>query len=205
MVTDDARVVDARSCQLESWARHNRDGRVELWAQPGCNVGGAELTAGGSWQHADGHTAHTDRVLQAKTLWRTLEAGTWAWGTAVGVVDRPEDRVTEPYFYVPASVKLHGEQLFGHLNVGMRREGSLRRNVVTGGLALEGQISQRNWLVGETFAQDRGRPFYQAGLRHWIVQDRMQVDATVGDRIGAGGRERWFSIGLRLLSPPFLP
>jgi hypothetical protein len=36
----------------------------------------------------------------------------------------------------------------------------------------------------------------------------VQIDATYGDRFGAsefGKNERWFSIGLRLLSPAFLP
>jgi hypothetical protein len=37
------------------------------------------------------------------------------------------------------------------------------------------------------------------------VPDRVQVDTTYGDRVGAGGMERWMSVGLRLLSPPFLP
>jgi len=37
------------------------------------------------------------------------------------------------------------------------------------------------------------------------VPDRVQLDATYGNRNGGGTGERWFSIGLRLLSVPFLP
>jgi len=33
----------------------------------------------------------------------------------------------------------------------------------------------------------------------------VQVDATYGNRAGSSTQERWFSIGLRLLSSPFLP
>lgn len=207
MITDDARIVDAQSCQVESWIHRHRDHSRELWALPGCNPGGGvELTLGGGWRQEDGRTLHGDRVLQAKTLWRTLEGDSaWAWGTAVGTVRHPESGGSDAYAYLPLSAKLVGERLFLHANLGLRHEGGTHQRVTTSGLALEGQWSPRVWLVGEAFVQDRSRPQYQLGLRFWIVPDRVQVDTTVGDRVGAGGAERWMSVGLRLLSPPFLP
>ncbi len=36
MYTDDARIVDPKSCQVESWIRFNRDS-TEYWALPACN------------------------------------------------------------------------------------------------------------------------------------------------------------------------
>ena len=45
----------------------------------------------------------------------------------------------------------------------------------------------------------------QLGLRAWIVPDRVQVDATVGHQGGPDRAGTWASIGLRLLSLPFLP
>ncbi|HEV7803033.1 MAG TPA: hypothetical protein VGP15_18310 [Burkholderiales bacterium] len=48
----------------------------------------------------------------------------------------------------------------------------------------------------------------QAGLRYWVVSGRLQVDAvdaTYGDRLGNGRGEHWFSVGLRVLTPAFLP
>lgn len=207
MVTDDARIVDPKSCQLESWWRRNRGGGTELWLQPGCNpTGNLELTLGGAWARADGSTSNTDRVLQAKTLWRSLEGdSTWAWGTALGAVERPQAGGTDIYGYVPLTVSLYEGRLFVHANLGLRRDDALRRNMTTSGLGLEAQVSPRTWIVGETFVQDRGRPLYQVGVRYWVVPERVQVDTTFGDRLGAGGQERWISIGLRLLSPAFLP
>jgi hypothetical protein len=207
MITDDARIVDAQSCQVESWLQTHRDHSREFWALPGCNPGGeVELTLGGGWRHEDGQTRNSDRLLQAKTLWRTLEGDSaWAWGTALGAVHRPLTSSTDVYAYLPLTVKLVGERLFLHANLGLRREGDTHEHVITSGLALEGQWSPRVWLVGETFVQDRGRPQFQFGLRFWVVPDRVQVDTTYGDRMGAGGAERWMSVGLRLLSPPFLP
>ncbi|BCU06419.1 hypothetical protein [Allochromatium tepidum] len=59
--------------------------------------------------------------------------------------------------------------------------------------------------IVETLGQDQGKPFHQLGLRHWLAPDRVQLDATYGNRNGGGTGERWFSIRLRLLSVPFLP
>ena len=74
---------------------------------------------------------------------------------------------------------------------------------MTWGLGTEAQLTERTWLIAETFGQNQGKPFHQLGLRHWLVPDRIQLDATYGNRNGGG--ERWFSIGLRLLTPAFLP
>jgi hypothetical protein len=57
-------------------------------------------------------------------------------------------------------------------------------------------------LIGETYQQDKGKPMVQLGGRIWVVPERVQIDGTVGDRFGGG--ERWFSIGLRLLTPSFM-
>ena len=48
MLTDDARIVDPKSCQLESWVRDSKH-VTEYWALPACNVGeNLEVTIGGS-------------------------------------------------------------------------------------------------------------------------------------------------------------
>ena len=60
-------------------------------------------------------------------------------------------------------------------------------------------------LIAETFGESRNGTFAHGGLRWWVVPDRVQIDATLGSRVQAGTSNRWFSLGLRLLSPPFLP
>ncbi len=46
MLTDDARIVDPKSCQLESWVRDSKH-VTEYWALPACNVGeNLEVTIG---------------------------------------------------------------------------------------------------------------------------------------------------------------
>ena len=109
------------------------------------------------------------------------------------------------YAYVPVTFSLRDDRLFFHTNVGWLRTAQTHRNLMTWGLATEAQLSQSTWLIAETFGQNQGKPFYQMGLRYWLVPGHVQVDATYGNRAGSSTQERWFSIGLRLLSSPFLP
>ena len=206
MVTDDARIVDAKACQVESWVKRNQDS-TEYWAQPACNfTGNLELSLGGARGKDDGGTQTTDIVLQAKTLFKPLEPDGWGWGLAVGNVRHPASGArSDLYAYLPASFALHGERLVLHTNIGWLHEREAGRHRMTWGLGTEAQWRESTWLIGEVFGQNQGRPFYQVGLRHWLVPGHVQVDATYGNRAGSSTQERWLSIGLRLLPPAFLP
>ena len=207
MNTDDARVVDDKSCQVESWAKRI-DGHTEFWAQPACNfTGNLELTVGGAWTRQDGSTQRSAQLIQGKTLFKPLETNGWGYGLAVGLSRDPRAGSGgghDTYAYVPASFSFADDKLVLHTNLGWLREQETQRNRFTWGLGSETRLSERNWLIAETYRQGLGKPFYQVGLRHWLVPERVQVDATYGNRFGGEGGH-WVSIGLRLLSPPFLP
>lgn len=207
MITDDARTVDAKACQVESWVRTNKDSK-EYWALPACNfTGNLELTFGGARTSDATGSSTTDIVLQGKTLFKTLEPNGWSVGLAAGAVRHPGDgkRVSELYSYVPASFSYRNDKVVLHTNVGVLHNTLTSATRGTWGLGTETALGERTWLIAETFQQKRGRPFYQAGVRHWIVPNRVQIDATYGNRFGVSSDERWFSIGVRLLSPAFLP
>jgi hypothetical protein len=73
MITDDARIVDAKVCQLESWVKKTPDS-TETWALPACNfTGNLELTLGGALTREDGQTRTTDVQAQGKTIFKPLE------------------------------------------------------------------------------------------------------------------------------------
>lgn len=208
MITDDARIVDSKSCQLESWVKSKKDS-TEFWAQPACNfTGNLELTLGAARTREDGSSRTTDVVIQGKTLFKELQPNGWGWGLAVGNARHPNDEGQgrgDLYAYVPVTFSLRDDRLFFHTNVGWLRTAQTHRNLMTWGLATEAQLSQSTWLIAETFGQNQGKPFYQMGLRYWLVPGHVQIDATYGNRAGSSTPERWFSIGLRLLSSPFLP
>lgn len=206
MITDDARIVDARACQLETWLRSNRDS-TEYWALPACNfTGNLELTVGGARTREDGRSRTTDLVLQGKTLFKSLDPDGWGIGLAAGMDQHPQAAgARDWYAYVPASFSFRDDAVIVHSNLGWLREGEPLREHLTWGLGTEVRLAGDSWLIAETFGQGRNRPFHQLGLRHWLVPDRVQLDATYGNRNGEGTGERWFSVGLRLLSPAFLP
>ncbi|MCL2877023.1 MAG: hypothetical protein FWF12_12305 [Betaproteobacteria bacterium] len=76
---------------------------------------------------------------------------------------------------------------------------------MTWGLASEVKLSERIWLVAETFGQNRGKPFYHGGFRYALIPGHIEIDTAYGNRFGSNTKERWFVVGLRLVSPAFLP
>jgi hypothetical protein len=208
MITDDARIVDAKSCQVESWVRTNQGSR-EYWALPGCNfTGNLEITLGGALTKTGEGRETSDVVIQGKTLFKTLQPNGWPVGLAVGNVQHPHQHsglAGDLYAYVPASFSFADDRVVLHTNAGVLRQKASGQTRLTLGLGSETQIASNTWLIAESFKQLDGRPFFQAGVRHWIVPNCVQIDATYGNRLGSGNEERWFSFGLRLLSPAFLP
>ncbi|HET9653707.1 MAG TPA: hypothetical protein VFP36_16015 [Usitatibacter sp.] len=209
MVTDDARIVDAQACQIETWTKRNADS-TEYWALPACNpAGNVEITVGGASTTADGMTRTTDEVIQGKTLFRTLDEGVAGIGLAVGMVRHPHREAKagwpgDPYAYVPLSASFAEGRWVSHVNVGASRRRDEGRTVATWGWGHEVQLRPELFLIPEIFHADPGRPSYQLGLRYWIVKDVVQVDATYGNRLVSDSQPRWFSIGVRILTPPFL-
>ncbi len=209
MITDDARITDAKACQLESWVKNNR-GSTEYWALPACNfTGNLELTLGGTRTRESGGAWTTDAVVQGKTLFKHLDPNGWGIGLVAGTVRHLQQQGdtgrNDWYAYVPASFSFRDDAFVMHTNLGWQREGETRRDGLTWGLGTETRLAENTWLIAETFGQNRGKPFYQFGLRHWLIPNRVQLDATYGNRNGSSSQERWFSIGLRLLSEQFLP
>jgi hypothetical protein len=212
--TDDARVVDVKSCQVESWTRIEQS-RKEYWALPGCNFGGdVEFTLGGGHFRDEGQTA-SDLLAQAKVLVKPLTTNGWGAAITGGAIrHRPlggEASSTDVYVNVPLSFSLADDRYVLHTNTGWLHDAANKRHVATWGVGGETQLNEHVGVIAEAFGQVSRDSFYQVGLRFWIVPNRVQIDTTYGNRIGAavgaaqGTQARWFSIGLRLLSPAFLP
>jgi hypothetical protein len=206
MVTDDARIVDDKSCQLETWLKANR-GSDEYWALPSCNFSGNfELAVGSAVTRQNGSGETSDLLVQGKTLFRTLEPNGWAWGLVGGAASHPDvsrKMLGDVYAYVPATFSFRDDRVLLHTNLGWIKDRLGNRHAMTWGVGSEIEMTPHTWLIAESYGENQGRPFYQLGLRHWLVYNRVQIDATYGNR--SNGGENWFSIGLRLLSPRFLP
>ncbi len=209
LITDDARIVDPKACQVESWMQFQRSGN-EFWALPGCNpTGNLELTLGGSAQRVNGNTDFTNVQFQAKTLLKPLEPNGYGIALSGGLVHHPnaEERKLfgNVYVNVPVSISMFDDRFVTHLNIGANRDTENRQSRLTWGIGTETQLHPRVYLVAETFGQNKGNPSFQTGFRFWLVKDRLQLDTTYGNVFGGGTGARFFTIGLRFLSAPFLP
>jgi len=210
MLTDDARVTDAKSCQMETWVRDNKNS-TEFWALPACNfTGNLELTIGAAKSHDSNGTKTTDSVYQAKTLLRKLATNDWGYGLVVGNVRHPainaqSNGIGDFYAYVPSSISFFDDKFVLHTNLGVLHSKQEKNTNLTWGVGSETRLTDKSYLIAETFGQNKGNPYYQVGIRYWLVANHVQIDTTYGDRMTNASDERWFSVGLRLLSTAFLP
>ena len=206
MITDDARITDPGACQLETWAHLLRTEK-DFWALPACNFSGNfEFTAGGALARHDGTRTSGAFLVQGKTLFRPLTTNDFGIGLAAGYATHTgSGQSGAPYFYIPASLSLADDRVVLHLNIGALRERDLHASRATWGVGSELQATERLFVIAETYGQHAdkgaGSPFVQLGLRYWVVPGHVQIDTTWGSRVGELQAERWFSIGLRLLSP----
>ena len=207
MITDDARIVDEGSCQVESWAKFNQNIN-EYWALPSCNIGGNfELTLGGAKSHGDtidgGHWGLVQ--VQGKTLLRAPKTNDWSVGLAVGHVKNEANlispRMNDHYFYIPWTQSLRNDGFFIHVNVGASQKNDEKKYIPTAGLGMEYQIAPNSYLIAEGFQDSSEKLAFQGGVRHWLIPQRAQIDMTIGNKGEWDRNNRWISIGIRLLSP----
>lgn len=202
-ITDDARLTTAGSCQLESWMR-SESGSTEFWALPACNPwGNLEFTAGMGTARMEGRPDTHDHLYQLKTLFKPLETNGWGWGLGVGTVRHPgvnpgPNLLGNVYAYVPMSFSLHDDRVVVHANLGWLRDRASREHNLTWGLGGEIRLSDRVLGIVETYGDHRHRPLFQIGARFALVPDRIQFDATVGERVNGPHSSRWISFGVRL-------
>ena len=203
LVTDDARLTNAHSCQLESWTRMYQGGQ-ELWAMPACNLGeNLEVTLGGGSYHNRTEDYHTeDWVGQVKTLFKPLTSKSWGWGLAEGRVMHPNiqpgpNQMGHSYFYLPLSLSFADDDVVIHINAGLLHDQQQNRNKRTLGIGSEFQLGTRVRGIAEVFGDHTQAPDYQFGLRYAIVPELFQVDTTFGEQINGGAQSQWLSIGLR--------
>ena len=202
-VTDDARLALPQSCQLESWSRVYSS-ITEFWALPACNpTGNLEFTLGAGQARQSGR-ATQDYVLQAKTLFQEMAPGGVGWGLAVGKIAHPSAAAGpnlwgNHYAYLPISfLGQNGRQAL-HVNFGALRYDTTRETRGTWGLGLERHATERLHLIAETFGDHRNQPFFQAGVRYFVVKDLLQIDATLGGQLDGPTSGRWMSVGVRYL------
>jgi hypothetical protein len=206
LVTDDARTVDPDGCQIESYAKRQRNfGEREFWFLPACNPGGhAELTLGGTRTDNDASGRSGSTIAQAKFLLRPLATNSYGAALSLGAQKtRPfsaaDPSQWNPYFNAIATKSLLDDRLFVHLNLGTIRDRGRDVSLGTWGLGTEIVLTPRIIGIVESYGQRADRPSRQIGLRIWVIPDKFQIDTTLGIQSGYAPDRRWNSVGIRLL------
>ncbi|MCX8049671.1 MAG: hypothetical protein N3A55_08440 [Methylohalobius sp.] len=202
MITDDAGVVEAKACQVETWWQRQRK-REEFWFQPACNfTGNLELSLGEVlvWESGQDHSL----LVQAKSLFKALADDGWGIGWAAGGLVALNGKGADFYAYVPVSLALAQDRLLVHVNVGWQHPQLIDRHQFTWGAGWDAAVTEHAHLVAEVFGQDLDPPGYQAGVYVWVIADRLHLNATYGGWI-SGSHKPWVAIGVSWFSPPFWP
>jgi hypothetical protein len=164
---------------LESYVQRT-DAAREFWATPSCNVGGTwELAVGAA---ATDMRAHGHYGLQAKTVLKPLDAGGWGIGWCW-----PTSSATDAARRRPVGQR--AAQFFAarrqRAAAPERRRGAhpvTRSTDATWGVGAEFKLNERNSLTAEAYGQQRNGSRYQFGYAHALIPDRLQIDATWGQR-----------------------
>ena len=204
--TDDARIVDASGCQIETFVKmQSKFGERENWFLPGCNPGGnLELTFGGLNSRNDAEGRASTLIAQGKTLLRRLQPNDFGVALTLGAArQRPFDAETaspwNPFLNLISSVSLQNDVVVIHANAGALNDRNAGVVRPTWGLGSEILVAPRLYAIIETYGQKGEKASQQIGLRYWIVPDRLQVDGTLGSQRSGPPLRDWMSLGLRIL------
>ena len=208
MLTDDARIVDPKACQLESWVRDSKH-TTEYWALPACNVGeNTELTIGGSLEGENGHSSFASELYQIKSIIRPIALNQTGYSIVLGNGRDPKRTTSKViqdwYLNVPISYP-YNDRLVIHTNLGVTHLTDEKTEKINWGLSSEYNYNERVDLISEVFNQYSNNTYFQFGLRYWLIKNRAQIDTTYMNSFNHIREDQSLSIGLRLLSLPFLP
>jgi hypothetical protein len=209
LVTDDAAVLEAKTCQLESWIEFARGARA-YWAVPACNfTGNLELAVGGAGVNPDGTPSSHQLALQAKAVFAQGDNDRWSMGAVGGVVRDSgpvESDASSRAYYAKALLSLRpSDALEVDLNLGASNDFGAGATIAAG-VALQYEIVPRATLLAEIFRDERGPGKFQVGARYGFDAAPIEAYVSYGNRLGSASADAWWVIaGIRVYTKPFLP
>ena len=209
LITDDAAIVEAKSCQLESWIEFAHGARA-YWAMPACNfTGNLELAVGGAGVNPDGTSSSYQYGVQAKTVFGQGGDGFWSVGAVGGVIRDTgpvESDASSTTYYAKALLSLYPSDAFEiDLNLGASNVFGAGATV-TAGVAVQYEVLPRATLLAEIFRDERGPGKFQLGARYALDSAPIEAYVSYGNRLGSAAGEAWWVIaGIRIYTQPFLP
>lgn len=203
--TDDAGVLEAGACELESY--YHRDTTPDVpavsgwWVQPGCGYGlRSQVSLGFGRDRSEGEHIDAYAVL-GKTWIKALTDDSFgvAVGYSAGWAKQPGESNRFDTTTLNGIVSVPAGPLLLHANLGWSRSRIDETTATTWGVLAE-------WvgLLGpvdaglEAFGDDHAAPWLQIGLRWPVVKERMNLDASWGKQTGDAKTKVW-SVGLKFM------
>lgn len=204
LVTEDAGVLDAGACEIESFASRQREPsspRVTgASLQFGCGIGlRSQVALAGASARSEGQTERS-WALVGKTALNEPQEGepayTLAWGSAWAKAPGDATRHEDSFLNGVISLPWH-DTLTLHANLGWSRSASARQDTTGWALALEHATTPTLTLMTEVFGSDRERsPWVQVAARWTLVPERLFVDGSWGVQT-TGERPKMITLGLK--------
>ena len=204
MATEDAGVLEASDCELESFigANRPRGGPTErvLSLQVGCGVGAhSQVAVAIARASAEGDAVRSLTLLGKTALNPGAEdsapklALAWALGadSARGGLKHESSALN-----AVVSWPLH-EEVSLHLNLGWGHSAADKQSTTSWAAGVEHHVRDDLDLTAETFGNDRdASPWVQVGLRWAVKPEKFYVDTSYGVQTG-GERGKAVTLGLR--------
>jgi hypothetical protein len=205
--TEDAGVLEKRTCEWESVAAHaSADGAAsstQLTTQIGCGVGSiggiaTQLAAGVGQSRSDGFT---DKAywLSGKTGWSAAGDAPLMLAVAYGANWlRPSGGASglETVFINLVATKPLADKLTGHLNLGWLANRPAKDSVTTWNAALEYAVTDAVDVGAEVFRIGSSNTYTGTGVR-LAVSKALSLNAGYAVQSG-GDRNRLASLGIKL-------
>jgi hypothetical protein len=145
---------------------------------------------------------HPAVLIQYKTVLREIRSE--SMGVALAVGGQANERGAGYYANVPLSWVSASESTLLHLNLGLSSAPGGERPSRPWGIAAEQRLTPSIWVIGERFQFSSQQRLLQGGLRWWLVEDSVQVDATIGRQSTPLADQRLVSVGVRwIFRAPF--
>ncbi|MES2631699.1 MAG: hypothetical protein V4669_01940 [Pseudomonadota bacterium] len=187
---DDAAILDAGSCEIESWISKAGGGSRLLHAGAGCRVGPVELGVGAEYARQGGVS---ETLYQVQAKWATALSSSVNVGLSLTALSaahtRPSYQGTTGSLLLTWAAR---EDINVHLNIGrdfVHRGPRLNRS----GVSAEWTFQEGWSLVGERYAQDLSQ-FARLGVRGNLAPG-WTVDFSRAQRLRGPGESDW-TLGL---------
>ena len=202
MTTDDAAVLDPRTCQLEAWWQRLHD-HNEAWLAPACSIAPGWEAGLSLVRTREPGSASSERLggVYVKTVFRPLQTNGWGLGMVLAHLPLEAGSLAgDTALNVPLTVSLLDDAVLVHANAGWTRHYTIHQGGATWALGTEVAVTPRAALTLETFGARRGHSYVQAGARYSVIPNRLDLDAAYGERLTARGKEGYVSLGVTLVA-----